>query len=38
VTRLFAELTALDADGHSVRLVDLAAKGPVVVAFLRHFG
>lgn len=38
MTQLPADLTALDVDGRPVRLLDLAAKAPVVFAFLRHFG
>lgn len=32
------ELTALAPDGTSVRLGDLWAERPVVLAFVRHFG
>jgi hypothetical protein len=38
VTRLPAGLVAFDLDGRPVKLVDLAAERPVVLAFLRHFG
>ena len=38
MTRLPAELVALDVDARPVKLVDLAAERPVVLAFLRHFG
>jgi hypothetical protein len=31
-------LTILDRDGQEVELASLAAGGPVVIAFLRHFG
>ena len=32
------DLTALDPDGKSIRLVDLVSAGPAIVCFLRHFG
>ena len=32
------DLGALDADGRSVSLTSLAEEGPVLIAFLRHFG
>ena len=32
------DLSALDADGRSVSLTSLAEEGPVLIAFLRHFG
>ncbi len=32
------DLTVLDTEGESVRLADLAAEGPILIAFLRHFG
>jgi hypothetical protein len=38
LTRFPDTLTALDVDGRRVRLVDLAADGPVLFVFLRHFG
>lgn len=31
-------LTVLDPAGRPVRLLDLVAKGPAVIALLRHFG
>lgn len=31
-------LTALDLDGRPVELAGLAKAGPVVIAFLRHYG
>ena len=33
-----ANATALDEAGHAVRLGELWREGPVVLAFLRHFG
>ena len=32
------DLTVLDPDGQSIRLVDLVSAGPAIVCFLRHFG
>ncbi len=32
------ELTVLDTAGARVRLAGLAAAGPVLICFLRHFG
>jgi hypothetical protein len=35
---LTSDLTVLDLAGNEVRLADLAAGRPLVLAFLRHFG
>jgi len=33
-----ADLRALDPDGKTVRLADLARAHPLLLCFLRHFG
>jgi hypothetical protein len=32
------ELTVLDLEGETVRLADVWAERPVILAFVRHFG
>ncbi len=32
------DLTVLDTEGHEVKLRDLAADRPLLLAYLRHFG
>ena len=38
VDSISKDLSALDAEGRSVSLTSLAQDGPVLIAFLRHFG
>lgn len=38
MARLPDDLSVLDPDGQSVRLLSLVQQGPAVVCFLRHFG